>query len=231
MDRLLRFFFFSIMLSLLAASGSAQTGLVDGHIVDADGKAVFGATVSVMSLDKTDSGRPPSSLTDEEGKFILASLPIGKYRIYVWKDADGVPNARMVLFESSNPHYSEVTIRANEISHANTIKLPPPYGRLTLHIVDAKTKLPIALSRCTLTRMDVPNRMYATDSIISEFSFLLPDSPISLRITSSGYKDWSYVGSSSLGPYFISAPGGDVTMIVALEADVPRTERKPDSAP
>ena len=210
--------FFLIMLSLLAGPGWAQTGLVDGYVVDADGRAVSGATVSVMSLDKIDNnGRPPSTSTGGDGRFVLPPLPIGKYRVYAWKEASGVPNTRVLLFERSNPHCSEITIKPNETIHVGNIALPPPYGKLTLRVVDSKTRSPISLARCTLRKAGADGIMHATDSTNGEFFFLLPDSPISLKITSSGYKDWYYVEPTSAETYLVLPPGSQKTILVPLE--------------
>jgi hypothetical protein len=209
-----------LIFALVTPAGRGQTGSVDGLVVDADGKASAQATVSFMSLDKIDNGhRLPSTSTHEDGRFMLSSLPIGIYRVYAWKEASGIPNTRDLLFERSNPHYSQITVKNNEIAHAGNIALPPAYGRLTLRVVDSKTKSPIPLARCTLTRTQAAGIMYATDSTSGGFSFLLPDSPISLKITSPGYKDWSYVELSSAKNYLVLPPGSERTILVTLEAE------------
>ncbi len=153
-----------------------------------------------------------------DGRFMLSPLPTGRYRVYAWNETSGVPNPRMLLFQHSNPHSYEITVRANETVHAGNIALPRPYGRVTLRVVDSKTKLPIGLARCTLRRTDVTNVMYATDSTNGEFSFLLPDNPISLKVTSSGYEDWSYLEPSDARAYLLLESGKQLTILVSLEA-------------
>jgi tetratricopeptide (TPR) repeat protein len=71
----------------VAAPGFAQTGNLTGKVVDADGKPLSGA---IMSLERQGTNQKFETKTDKNGQYIHAGLPTGGYRVTVMKDGKPV---------------------------------------------------------------------------------------------------------------------------------------------
>jgi tetratricopeptide (TPR) repeat protein len=75
---------FVLGLVAIAAPGYAQTGQVKGKVVDASGKVVEGATVTIEGSDS--GGRKFTVKTNKNGEFIQIGLQPGQYKITAAKD-------------------------------------------------------------------------------------------------------------------------------------------------
>ena len=64
------------------AFGQGTTGTIQGTVLDPNGVAIAGATVSIESRDNT-VGFKKIATTDEKGRFIFVEVPTGNYRIIV----------------------------------------------------------------------------------------------------------------------------------------------------
>jgi Tfp pilus assembly protein PilF len=69
-------------LALMAAPASAQTGGMKGKVVDAEGKPVDGAAVTLVQTDTNSK----FSLKSKKGEFMQIGLPPGNYVVTVEKD-------------------------------------------------------------------------------------------------------------------------------------------------
>ena len=75
---------FVLGLAAIAVPGYAQTGQVKGKVVDANGKPVDGATVTIEGSDS--GGRKFTVKTKSNGEFIQIGLQPGQYKITASKD-------------------------------------------------------------------------------------------------------------------------------------------------
>jgi tetratricopeptide (TPR) repeat protein len=73
---------------LFAVPGFAQTGNIEGRVIDVDGKPLVGAT---MSIDRQGIAGHYEVKTDKNGSFLHAGLPTGNYRVSVVKDGKTLP--------------------------------------------------------------------------------------------------------------------------------------------
>ncbi len=80
-------FVLALTLAMFATSAMAQsstTGSIEGQVIDPNGAAVKGATVTATSPNLI---TPQSATTGDEGRFLISALPPGKYKVTV--DASG----------------------------------------------------------------------------------------------------------------------------------------------
>ena len=75
---------FVLGLAAIAVPGYAQTGQVKGKVVDANGKPVDGATVTIEGSDS--GGRKFTVKTKSNGEFVQIGLQPGQYKITASKD-------------------------------------------------------------------------------------------------------------------------------------------------
>ena len=77
-----RLVFVALLCTALAASGAAARpggmGTIGGQVVNANGKPVAGAHVTVQT---TEGGHLQATDTNEQGRFWFASLPEGQYSV------------------------------------------------------------------------------------------------------------------------------------------------------
>lgn len=74
-------------LTLVAAPAAAQTGLVKGKVIDAQGNPVVGAKVTIHNQQ---TNRSLENKTDKKGEYLQVGLPPGEYKLTVSKDAVSV---------------------------------------------------------------------------------------------------------------------------------------------
>lgn len=70
-----------ILLTGLLSTGFAQTGVIRGRALDTTQQPIPFATVAVLSA--TDSSFVKGELTDTTGRFVIAALPTGAYRVRI----------------------------------------------------------------------------------------------------------------------------------------------------
>ncbi len=206
-----------VLLVLLFGSSHVMgqdAGGINGRVLDRLGQAALNVVVAAVSLDTTRIVKDRVTSTDSKGLFRFATIPAGLYRIYIWDDTRGIPDSRAVLFDAPGFAHPLVRVYQGKTASLSDVVLPPALSKLTLSVVDAVTKEPIPIVRCRLDSAEQPGAIFATDSLDSRFTFALPKRPISVKITSSGYMDWSYLdpvtGSDKL------LPQSDLTIVVQL---------------
>jgi outer membrane receptor protein involved in Fe transport len=87
---------FVLCVSLSAYAQSSTTGSIEGTVVDQNGAAVPGATVSVTSPNLIS---PQSATTDDSGHFRILSLPPGRYVVAVEAAGKGFSKFEQKDFE------------------------------------------------------------------------------------------------------------------------------------
>src|SRR5262245_19514786 len=74
---------FLLMAMLFAVPAFSQTGNISGKVVDADGKPLTGATISI---DRQGISQHFEVKTDNKGQYLHAGLPTGQYKVSVVRD-------------------------------------------------------------------------------------------------------------------------------------------------
>ena len=83
-----------VVAMLLAVPGFAQTGNISGRVVDADGKPLTGAT---MSIDRQGISQHFEVKTDNKGQYLHAGLPTVQYKVSVMKDGKTLMTNEIVV--------------------------------------------------------------------------------------------------------------------------------------
>ena len=87
----------AIAIVVLAAPAFAQTGRVQGKVVDDAGKPVEGATITVSAIPDT-GGQKWEAKTDKNGNYIIGTLPkSGNYLVVANKDKVGSDEGRAAV--------------------------------------------------------------------------------------------------------------------------------------
>ncbi|MGD9901977.1 MAG: tetratricopeptide repeat protein [Vicinamibacterales bacterium] len=94
----------------LAVPASAQTGLIKGKVVDAEGKPVADVAVTIEAMDSVN--RKLTTKSDRRGEFVQLGLQSGGYRVSVSADplGSGFADTRVRVGNTS-----EVTIRLSPV--------------------------------------------------------------------------------------------------------------------
>ena len=72
----MKHYFTLLLITILACTGYAQTGNIQGTISDENGLTIPGSTVAILSLKK-------GTTTDFNGKYALVNIPEGTYTLTV----------------------------------------------------------------------------------------------------------------------------------------------------
>jgi hypothetical protein len=174
---------------------SQQLGTIAGTVLDETGNKVVGAHVIVDPLDE----RPKASAllvveTDIEGKFSMANLALGSYKVFAGKDSAGYPDTSFAFY--SNHIFPTVSITVSSPSANLVLKVGPPAGVLTGLVNDGKDN-PIAATFLLRRASDPTN--WISLSQRPEYRVLIPpDVDVVIEISPSGYKTLYYGGASDL---------------------------------
>ncbi len=101
----MRAIFISALISLFATSGvwgqAVSTSQISGTVRDSTGLVIVGATVTA---NQTATGLARASITNGDGAYLLANLPIGPYKIQVSKEGfSAAVQSGLVLQVDTNP--------------------------------------------------------------------------------------------------------------------------------
>ena len=97
----------------IAAPGYAQTGQIKGKVVDANGKPVDGATVTIEGSDS--GSRKSQSRRNKNGEYIQIGLQPGQYKVTATKD-----ELTQTLTSASASTWSRSTSRSSRAAAAAT---------------------------------------------------------------------------------------------------------------
>ena len=117
-----------LLLSLLGLSsnpGSAQTasGNIEGHVLDADRAPLPGATVTAV---QTGTGTSRVATTDAEGRFRLASVPVGSYDVTIELEGYTVVVQEGVGVNVASTRTLEVTLAPSAVAETITVTSEAP---------------------------------------------------------------------------------------------------------
>ncbi len=143
----LRFFAILAMLAAFAGVASAQSGSIQGTVIDNSGAVVQGADVIVRNLE-TNARRAVS--TSATGVYSVPNLPVGHYEITVKKESFKIyhlPNIQLTVAQALGV---DVTLEAGTVSEEVMVRASdvPPVDVETSqvsNIVDSKRMLDLPL--------------------------------------------------------------------------------------
>ncbi|MCG8455241.1 MAG: TonB-dependent receptor, partial [Holophagales bacterium] len=125
---LLRIALRTFFVLLLAASGAiahaqtAETGAIVGRVLDQDGQAMQDVVVTGA---RTDGSNMRTEVTDADGRYRLALLPPGTYRVTV-QAMDEVTQAAEVRVSAGQMRELEVTIAITSVTESITVTAEAP---------------------------------------------------------------------------------------------------------
>jgi hypothetical protein len=200
---------FFLVLAVAAGIGLAQTaqkpddvryGSISGIVADASGVPIRDAKVYDEPVDSVRIGKDHFAVTDPNGRFLIANVPVGKVMVIATKTEDGYPDARFALY-SGDAVLPTVDVKAGQVTSDVAVKLLTKGGRLHGKIVDSRSGLRVPTARITLSRVDHPNWTLETDpESDGSFDFLIPARPMQIRVSAVGYKTWVHPASVLLAP-------------------------------
>ena len=192
---------------------------VTGRVLDADGRPVPGAKISILPLDVAVSGgMPREPATDQEGRYRLLSPAYpGRSRLSAFKESAGYPNPQYLLFASGSESMPEVHLAPDARLDGVDIRLGTPDGTVEGTVLDAKTHAPVPKARITLHRRDPESVSSGTLPPDGHFFYALPHAAIEVTVDAPGYISWKYRDTAS-GAYWLLLSGTDHReIIVELE--------------
>jgi hypothetical protein len=196
-----------------------QVGAIKGIVLDERSNPIPGAKVYDEPIDSARIGKDHFVETDQSGRFYLTDVPIGKTMVIATKTDLGYPDARFALF-SGNEMLPTVEVKAGQITSDVVVKLLAKGGLLKGKIVDSHSRLPVAMSRITLSRVDHPEwPMETNPARDGTFEFVIPSKPMHFEVKAQGYRTWTYEGSplsKSHAPLTIS-PEAKLDISIDLE--------------
>ena len=168
-------------------------GAAEGGVIDAEGHPVSGAKVYATHPGGS-LGRPPSTYTDDKGKFFLSRVPVGTNTLHASKEAEGYPDTFFAFYDQGSEGIIDVNIHDKKVEQGLVVRLGPKGGRLRGQILDAKTRRPLVGARIVLTRLDDPNKFLnvGPDSPDGKFSVVVPPVGFSFSVSAKGYENWNY---------------------------------------
>jgi hypothetical protein len=120
---------------------AVRGGTISGIVVDTEGKPVSQATVEARIL-RSFTGPSIPAQADKQGRFTMTRLEAETYQISASKEEDGYPES-LSTFNVGTKRIQQITLKANEVSSGNVIRVGPKALKLFGHVVDAVTKKPV----------------------------------------------------------------------------------------
>jgi Carboxypeptidase regulatory-like domain len=191
----IRFLLFTVLMSAAASlqsTDSAQIGSIQGEVLDATGSPISGAKIFDEPMEAVRTGKDHFAMSNENGKFLLNDVPVGKTMVIATKTEDGYPDARFAVF-SGNEILPVVQVEPDQVTSGVIVKLLLKGGTLSGKVMDTRTKLAIPLARIILSRFDHPT--WAIETNVAKdgaFSLVIPAMPMHFSIKATGFRDWNY---------------------------------------
>lgn len=169
-----------------------EPGRIEGLILSPEGKPVAGATVSALELSHPFVGRVPTSLTDQNGHFLIDGLEAGPYMLYAGKEEENYPETNNYFYGPDPPR--EVTVHEGRVTKNVVLRLGPKGARLRGRVVDAETTKTISNASMSLVREDdSAASMGSSVGKAGEFNALVPgNKPFRLKVSAPGYHPWYF---------------------------------------
>jgi hypothetical protein len=173
--------------ALIAAAAQEFTGTISGAVVDAQGKSVAGAWVTIGCGDRPLGGRVPGALSDEQGHFAVNRLELTECVVSACKVQDDIPCPPFF-----GPDYPlQVTLTATIPTATVQVRLGEKGTVITGTVKDAITGENLEAG-LVLHPLKSPSEGMSMSSRPEIRIFVYPLTDYSLEISAPGYEKWSY---------------------------------------
>ena len=181
-------------------------GIVEGVVVDGDGKPLPDATVTSYAQARGATRDVLQYQANGSGEFSL-HLPEGKIWLSAHKDSEGYPYAFFAFYLMPGQEFPTVDVKPGETTKGVVVRVGPKAAPLNYEVVD-KDGQPV-LGRFIFSRLD-QTEPYST-SALSKDDLLVPPVPFRATFEAKGFKPWHYGGDKwGGGKGVISLKSGEV---------------------
>jgi hypothetical protein len=190
---------------------------IAGHVLYKDGTPVKDADVEIHFYGPTGAILPEAK-TDKNGYFSIAAPPYGDGVVSASKVSEGYPNAALAFYgRTGYTSMQRVNIRDTTVIDNIELRFGEPDATIAFTIQAADTHENVSNARVQIALSSQPD-ISGSYSVSKEgrFSFVLPKSPVLVKITALGFADWSYAGQSGKGNALLMKPGTNQQIVVLL---------------
>jgi hypothetical protein len=168
-----------------------QPGVIEGRVLDADGRPVEGVRVSAPPVrhgPMTFQGMK----TDASGHFQLSSVEPGLVRLTTAKEDDGYPSTfHSALIGPDYPKSREILVGPGETVIGVIVRVGPKCGTVTGVVIDASTGKPVLDAWVKFAREDDPQEwLSVAPDEKGAFRLVLPDVGYTLEVTAPHFRTW-----------------------------------------
>jgi hypothetical protein len=116
------------LVGVMPAFAQQTTGIIAGRVIDQQGAAVPGATVTARS---SQTGFTRTETSDREGLYRLMALPVGAYDVTVELSGFSTASRRNVDVSVADTHTLDITLRVAGIAETVNVVAGPPLVAMT----------------------------------------------------------------------------------------------------
>ena len=181
-------------------------GMVEGVVVDGDGKPLPDATITSYTQAKGVARDVMQYQVNGSGEFSLR-LPEGKVWLSAHKDSEGYPYAFFAFYLMSGQEFPSVEVKPGETTKGVVVRVGVKAAHLNYEVVDDDGK-PVP-GGFVFSRLD-QTEPYSTSALAKD-DLLVPPAPFRATFQAKGYKPWHYGGDQWRGKEgVISLKSGEV---------------------
>ncbi len=169
--------------------------MVEGIVVDGDGKPLPSATVTSY----TNAGGATRDVmqyhANANGEFSLR-LPEGTVWLSAHKNSEGYPYSFFAFYLSPGQEFPTVKISPGETTKGVVVRVGAKAAHLNYQVVDEDGR-PV-LGGFVFVRLDQADRPYTTSALAKD-DLLVPTAPFRATFEAKGYRPWHYGGDNLQG--------------------------------
>lgn len=187
-------------------TAEVKWGIIEGIVVDGDGKPLPGATVTSYTQAKGATRDVMQYQANGNGEFSL-HLPEGKVWLSAHKNSEGYPYAFFAFYLMPEQEFPTVEVKSGETTKGVVVRVGVKAAHLNYEVVDEDGK-PV-LGGFLFTRLDQAEP-YSTSALAKD-DLLVPPAPFRATFEAKGFKPWHYGGDKWRGKEgVISLKSGEV---------------------
>jgi hypothetical protein len=176
------------------STAAVKWGIVEGVVVDGDGKPLPGATITSYTQARGVTRDVMQYQANGNGEFSL-HLPEGKVWLSAHKDSEGYPYAFFAFYLMPEQEFPTVEVRPDETTKGVVVRVGAKAAHLNYEVVDDDGK-PV-LGAFVFARLDQAEP-YRTSALAKD-DLLVPPVPFRVTFEAKGFKPWHYGGDKWSG--------------------------------
>lgn len=189
------------LVPVVAQDNCAGQGQIAGQVVDKDGRPVDHAMVSILSEECVVIGIAPSAKTDNQGRFLLSGVPVGRNGVFAQKPEAGYPDTTAAIYGDDSVSTPKAVVAAGKTTNDVIVRLGEKAGMIRGEIIDADSLKPVVTARIKISLPDNDRIMLSIGPDVSgHFSLLAPARPVKFVVSAPGYNSWQYKSASAQDP-------------------------------